>query len=67
MSAAGRLQGRNTPPRDRRRSPSPPPRRPRHRHEVIERVVEKSTSDIVYPVLGRNDYTDWSLVMRVNL
>lgn len=30
-------------------------------------MVEKSTSGIVYPVLTRSDYTDWSLVMRVNL
>jgi hypothetical protein len=55
----------------RRESPSPPPRRPRHRDDgrqiVVERVVEKSTAGIVYPMLTRTNYTEWSAVMRVNL
>ena len=62
-SAPGRQQQLGhtpSPPRRfRRRSPSPPPRRPCHlARTVTERVIEKSTSTVVYPVLGRNDYTD---------
>jgi hypothetical protein len=30
-------------------------------------VVEKSTAVIVYPVLTRTNYSEWSLVIRVNL
>jgi hypothetical protein len=30
-------------------------------------VVEKSTAGIVYPMLTRTNYTEWSAVMRVNL
>lgn len=72
VSAPGRQQraGQLSPPRlhHRRRSPSPPPRRNRHRHgDVVERVVEKSSAGLVYPVLTRTNYTEWSLVMRVNL
>jgi hypothetical protein len=50
-------------------SPSPPPRRPRYKDggRVIERVVEKSTAGIVYPMLMRTNYTEWSVVMHVNL
>ncbi|XP_039778124.1 uncharacterized protein LOC120645406 [Panicum virgatum] len=71
-SAPGRQQqlGHTPSPqrRFRRRSPLPPPRRPRHRAgTVTKRIIEKSTSTVVYPVLVRNDYTDWSLVMKVNL
>ncbi|KAG8095916.1 hypothetical protein GUJ93_ZPchr0013g34734 [Zizania palustris] len=55
----------------RRQSRSPPPRRSRH-HDgghgvVIERIIEKSFSTIVYPTLTRMNYTEWSLVMKVNL
>jgi hypothetical protein len=52
------------------RSSSPPiPWRSRHssREIIVERVVEKSTTTVVYPVLTRTNYTDWALVMRVNL
>jgi hypothetical protein len=54
---------------DRRLSLSPPARRPRRGGErVIERVIEKSSSaGIVYPTLTRTNYTEWSLVMKVNL
>jgi hypothetical protein len=50
-------------------SPSPPPHRPRHRDggRVVERVVEKSTAGIIYPMLTRMNYTEWSAVMHVNL
>jgi hypothetical protein len=42
-------------------SPSPPPRRPCHRdggrEVIVERVVEKSTAGIVYPMLTWTNYT----------
>jgi hypothetical protein len=43
--------------------------RSRHRDggQVVERVVEKSTVGIVYPMLTRMNYMEWSAVMRVNL
>jgi hypothetical protein len=44
---------------------SPPPRRLRHRGG--EHVVEKTSSNIVYPALTRSNYTKWSLVLMVNL
>jgi hypothetical protein len=31
------------------------------------RVVEKSSSNIVYPTLTQSNYTEWSIVMMVNL
>jgi hypothetical protein len=52
-------------------SPSLPPRRACHqeggRQIVVERLMEKSTAGIVYPMLTRTNYTKWSSVMRVNL
>jgi hypothetical protein len=58
-----------TPPRNRVRSPSLIPRRSRHsgREVVIERVVEKASASIVYPILTHTNYSEWALVMRVNL
>jgi hypothetical protein len=49
---------------------SPPPRRPRHHvgeRVVVECIVEKSSSSIVYPTLTRSNYMEWSLVMKVSL
>ncbi|WVZ66256.1 hypothetical protein U9M48_015503 [Paspalum notatum var. saurae] len=37
------------------------------REVVLERVVEKATAAVTYPMLTRTNYTEWSLVMRVNL
>jgi hypothetical protein len=34
---------------------------------IVERVIEKSVMGITYPVLTRTNYSEWSLVMRVNL
>jgi hypothetical protein len=34
---------------------------------IIEHVIEKSSLSIVYPTLTRSNYTEWSLVMKVNL
>ena len=55
----------------RRHSPSPPPRRPRHRDAgrrevVVERVV-KEVGGGNYPMLTRTNYTEWSLLMKVKL
>jgi hypothetical protein len=48
-----------------------PPRRSHHRdgkcEVIIGRVMEKSTTGIVYLMLTRMNYTEWSVVMRVNL
>jgi hypothetical protein len=48
-----------------------PPRRSHHRNGdhniVIERVIERSSSSIVYPMLTCTNYTEWSIVMHVNL
>ncbi|XP_062217702.1 uncharacterized protein LOC133917893 [Phragmites australis] len=72
MSASGRLQGERSPMRTpRRASSSPPPRRPRRRdgvrETVIERVVERSSAAIPYPILTRTNYDEWSSVVMVNL
>jgi hypothetical protein len=49
----------------RRLSLSPPARHPRRGGEC---VIEKSSSaGIAYPTLMRTNYTEWSLVMKVNL
>jgi hypothetical protein len=73
MSAEG-LENRcgdHTPPPCHRTSASPVPRRTHHRNGghnvIIERVVEKSSTVIIYPTLTRTNYAEWSLVMHVNL
>jgi hypothetical protein len=33
----------------------------------VERVIEKSSTGIVFPTLTRTNYLKWSLVMHVNL
>jgi hypothetical protein len=45
------------------------PRRSRDndREVVIERVVEKASASIIYPILTRTNYSEWALVMCVNL
>jgi hypothetical protein len=50
-------------------SMSPPPCRPHHYspEHIVERVIEKSSSNVVYPTLTRTNCTEWSLVMMVNL
>jgi hypothetical protein len=55
-----------TPPWDDPRSLSPVPRRSRNDDQevVIEQVVEKASASIVYPVLTRMNYSEWSLVKR---
>lgn len=72
MSAAGRLEIVGSPVRTpRRTSPSPPPRRARCRDGcreiVVDRVVERSSSRVVYPTLTHTNYAEWSSVMMVNL
>jgi hypothetical protein len=58
-----------TPSREHGRSPLPIPRRSRHsdREVVFERMVKKSTTAIIYPILMRTNYSEWALVMHVNL
>jgi hypothetical protein len=41
-------------------------RRHPHRPHLLA-VVKKSSTNIVYPTLTRSNYTEWSLVMKVNL
>jgi hypothetical protein len=54
----------------RRLSLSPVPRHPRNHGDgcgvVVERIVEKSTARIVFPTLTHTNYSEWSLVMRIN-
>jgi hypothetical protein len=55
---------------DRPFSLSPPPRRPWNRggdRHIAERVIKKSSASIIYSTLMRTNYTEWSLVMKVNL
>jgi hypothetical protein len=65
------VHGSSPTARGRLGSPSPPPRRPCHRdggwQVIVERVIEKSTAGIVYPMLTRTNYTEWSAVMHMNL
>ena len=58
-----------SPPQRRRLSTSPPSRRRRQRRGevVVERVVEKSSGSIQWPILTRTNYQEWSLLMRVNM
>ena len=55
----------------RRHSPSPPPRRPRHREagrrEVVLERFMKEVGGGNYPTLTRTNYTEWSLLMKVKL
>jgi ribosomal protein L15 len=37
------------------------------REVILERVVERTAAAVVYPMLTRTNYTEWSLVMKVNL
>lgn len=50
--------------RGRRQSPSPP--RNRGRQLVVQRVVKEGGS-VTYPTLTRTNYSDWAVLMRVNL
>jgi hypothetical protein len=34
---------------------------------VVKGIVEKVSSNVVYPTLTRSNYTEWSLSMMVNL
>jgi hypothetical protein len=76
MSAGGSDGGRpgvgdRSPPPPPAASLSPVPRRPRNRDDrhaiVVEHVVEKSSTGLVFPTLTRTNHAEWSLVMRVNL
>ncbi|WVZ93228.1 hypothetical protein U9M48_039226 [Paspalum notatum var. saurae] len=56
-----------SPPRRRRVSHSPPPRRGRRGGVTVERVIKETSGSVQYPTLTRTNYQDWSLLMRVNL
>jgi hypothetical protein len=51
-----------SPRRRRRRSGS------RHRSgsRIVERVVERSSANVAWPMLTRTNYPEWALVMGVN-
>ena len=71
MSAESQQRVARNPSQQQRHSPSPPPRRPRHRDAgrrevVVERVV-KEVGCGNYPTLTRTNYTEWSLLMKVKL
>lgn len=34
---------------------------------IVQRVMKETAGSVVYPMLTRTNYTDWALVMRVNL
>jgi hypothetical protein len=48
---------------------SPPPHRLCHHggERIVERGIERSASNVVYPTLTRTNLMEWSLVMKVNL
>jgi hypothetical protein len=55
-----------SPPRRRGRSSS---RRSRNRDSgsrVIERVIERPSANVAWPMLTRTNYPEWALVMEVN-
>jgi hypothetical protein len=67
MPSGGGVPGKDG---HREESLSPPPRWPHHRdggRHVVERVVEKKATGIMYLMLMRTNYTEWSLVMCINL
>jgi hypothetical protein len=71
MSANGRLQGDRSPAWTPRRTSPSPPCRSQHRNgsreTVIERVIERTSDAIPYPILTRTNYVEWSSVVMVNL
>jgi hypothetical protein len=44
-----------------------PRRRSTGRNVVVERIIEKSSMTIIYPTLTCSNYSEWSLVMQVNM
>lgn len=64
MSALVGGQSRTPHRRGRQHSPSPP--RTRGQQLVVQRVVKEGGS-VTYPTLTRSNYSDWVVLMRVNL
>jgi hypothetical protein len=65
-SGEKKVQPSRSPPRRRGRSSS---RHSRHRDSgsrVVERVIERSTANVAWPMLTRTNYPEWALVMEVN-
>ena len=51
-------------------SPSLPPRgrrREDRRPVIVERVIKETTASMQYSILTRSNYSEWALLMRVNL
>ena len=58
----------HTPPRRRRPSLSPTPRRGRRPPEVIiRRTVKETGASVQYPMLTRSNYQEWVMLMQVNM
>jgi hypothetical protein len=55
-----------TPPRRRRLSASPEPTRGRGGPKIIvRRTIKEANATIVYPMLTRTNYDEWSMLMQV--
>jgi hypothetical protein len=58
----------HTPPRRRRSSLSPTPRRGRRPPEVIiRRTIKETGASVQYPMLTRSNYQEWVMLMQVNM
>ena len=58
----------NTPPRRRRLSLSPTPRRGRTGPQIIvRRTVKEANATVQYPMLTRTNYEEWEMLMQVNM
>jgi hypothetical protein len=65
-SGEEKVQPSRSPPRRRGRSHS---RRSHNRNSgsrVVERIVERPSANVAWPMLTRTNYPEWALVMEVN-
>ena len=65
-SGKKKVQPSKSPPRRRGRSHS---RRSRNRDagsRVVERIIERPSANVAWPMLTRTNYPEWALVMEVN-
>ena len=64
MSSLPHGERSHTPPRRRRPSPSPTPRRGRRPPEVIiRRTVKEVGASVQFPMLTRSNYQEWVMLM----
>ena len=61
-SGMNEIKPSRSPPRRRGRSHS----RRRSSSRVVERVIERSSANVAWPMLTRTNYPEWALVMEVN-